>query len=477
MQSNKNTYYGDLVALLHRKLQRIPSQTLSHTREFTQEDNELLLRVDELLNNRHELPGIDKLTGLTNRLGLKRHLMTRMPIMTGVLVLLDIYRFRYVNDLFGFDFGDRLIKAFSERLAKLTSNSEITARLDGDEFLIYFNQPMALETIKELRHDLQLPFAINGTPIVLKLQLGYLELSEHHHDVSVMLRRLDLTLKQARVSRDKLFVYQTGMDQLQQRELQLIHDLPKGLISNACYLVYQPKWDLRQQCCNQVEALLRWNHPVLGQVSPAEFIPLAEYTGMIELISEWALEQVILQQQRWQQTGLDVQVAVNLSTRDLDNLSLSQDLLVSLVKRGVSPRHIMIEITESHLMADIDKTLEVLNRLRGIGVQLAIDDFGTGYSSLAYLKHLPVDEVKIDRAFLQDVLCDPHGAAILETSIQLAKQLGFAVTVEGVETQAVWDVLVDMGADKIQGQWFSSPLTAVELESYWQSLQTKMKIS
>ncbi|MBV7314963.1 bifunctional diguanylate cyclase/phosphodiesterase [Shewanella sp. NIFS-20-20] len=477
MQSKKNQYFIDLLAHLHNKFQAPSNRKPLTRRQFSEQDSALLTQVEQLMQSRNDQSGIDKLTGLANRLGLKRQLMGMMPMSSGVLILLDIHRFRYVNDLFGFEFGDTLIKEFSERLLKIEAPADITARLDGDEFFLYFNQALSLTQVLALRQSLQQPFFINGTPIGLKLQLGYLTLPEHHHDVSVMLKRLDLALKEARGSRDKIAAYEAGMDQLQQRELRLIHDLPKSLTTHDCYLVYQPKWDIKNQCCNQVEALLRWNHPSLGYVSPAEFIPLAEYTGIIELVSEWALAEVIVQQQHWQQTGVNVQVAVNLSTRDLDNFSLSEDLLASLSRQGVSPRQIMIEITESNLMADIDKTLEVLHRLRAIGVQLAIDDFGTGYSSLAYLKHLPVDEVKIDKAFLDDILTDNQGAAILETSIQLAKRLGFAVTVEGVETQEIWDRLVQMGADKIQGQWFSSPLTAVELEQHWQELQTKMKSS
>lgn len=396
----------------------------------------------------------------------------------GTLVLLDIYRFRYVNDLFGFEFGDTLLRAFAERLNKLQHPPALLARLNGDEFVLYWPQAVDRQQIMRLKGRLQVPFDIQGTPVRVRVQFGVL--SRPHFDThpSILLRRLDLALKKGREAKDLIGFYADGDDTRQHRELTLINSLPKGLISGEFYLVFQPKQAVTHlDACPdaglpdgaplQVEALLRWNHHLLGAVSPAEFIPLAEYAGMIGLVSRWTLTRVLEQQQIWRSRGVNVQVAVNLSTRDLTNDTLCEDISAQLTRFELPADALMIEITESTLMANIDKALHTLRRLRTLGVKLAIDDFGTGHSSLAYLKHLPVDEVKIDKAFVADLLTDPQAGHIMETSIMLATKLGFEVTVEGVETPQVQQALIRMGADKLQGDLIAPPMTAEALEHDW----------
>ncbi len=222
--------------------------------------------------------------------------------------------------------------------------------------------------------------------------------------------------------------------------------------------------------CTQVEALIRWQHEELGTISPGEFIPLAEYAGMIDLVSQWALEQVLAQQAKWRTAGINLCVAVNLSTRDLDSETLPQEIASRLAYYHLPPESLMIEITESTLMADLNKAVETLDKIRALGVSLAIDDFGTGHSSLAYLKHLPVNEVKIDKAFLQDLERDKASEYILEASINIAKKLGYQVTVEGIETLEIRDRLVAMGVDTLQGLYYAKPMSAAELEMNWAQL-------
>lgn len=410
----------------------------------------------------------DKLTGLANRVGFKRYLTQHLPIEQGMLVLVDIQRFRFVNNLFGFAFGDLLLNAFAERLAQLQPAAEFVSRMNGDEFILFYRQELSSDAQLALKHSLQRPFIIEKTPISVKMQMGVLELKQHSADMSLMLRRLDLALKKAKQSRLGIAAYKAGDDKVQYRELLIINSLPKALKDDELYLVYQPKLDLASGQCHQVEALIRWDHPSLGQLSPVEFIPLAEHTGIIDIVSFWVLDKVLAQQAAWQKEGIKVKVAVNLSTTDLDNPQLTAEIVTRLKHYKVPANSLMIEITESVLMADIDRTVTSLMALRAIGVKLAIDDFGTGHSSLAYLRHLPVDEVKVDKAFLDDFETDAGSRQIVRGAIALAKHLGFEVTVEGVESKAVLDALSTYGVDTIQGDYFSKPLSSKDFKALYE---------
>ncbi|WP_144210380.1 putative bifunctional diguanylate cyclase/phosphodiesterase [Shewanella donghaensis] len=419
----------------------------------------------------------DKLTGLSNRVGFKRKMFAKMPATKGMLVLVDIQQFRFVNDLFGFVFGDLLLQYFAVRIKKLKNPPAFVSRMNGNEFLLFYPESVSNTELNNIKQHLQKPFDIETTPISIKVQLGILALNEHHADVSLMLRRLDLALKKAKLTPNSIAFYNQDDDKAQYRELLIISSLPKGLKNNQLSMVYQPKLDIVTGACHQVEALIRWKHDTLGDISPTEFIPLAEHTGMIEQISEWALDQVLQQQVIWLQQGLNIKIAVNLSTKDLDNPHLPIDISNKLTQYKVPAKNLMIEITESALMMDLAGTIETLKALRNIGVTIAIDDFGTGHSSLAYLRHLPIDEVKIDKAFLDDFNCDVQANQIVKTSIDLAKNLGFDVTVEGVETKDVFDTLIEFGTDTIQGEYFSKPLLAKEFETRLSELTYSTKLA
>ena len=415
-----------------------------------------------------ELPGPsdkDKLTGLPNRLGVKSRLSGLSTIKQGSLVLIDIYRFRFVNDLFGFSVGDELLRQVSKRLLGSDLQAAYVARMNEDEFLLYFEAQQSESILLALQEQLQTPYEIEGSSISVQIQMGVVDLNLHHTHVSALLRRLDLALIKAKSRKPFFACYAQGDDLSQQRELSIIHDLPKAVHQGQLYMVYQPKCDVTSGTYTQVEALMRWKHSELGYISPAEFIPLAEYGGMIELLSQWALEQVISQQAKWQAMDVRLQVAVNLSTQDMISTTLCDDIQTKLDRYGVSADALSIEITESQLMDDMELAIATIEKLKEIGVSIAIDDFGTGHSSLAYLKNFPVDEVKIDKAFLDDLLTDERAAHIMRTSIDLAKGLGFSTTVEGVETEAVSLALIEMGVDKIQGDLFSKPMTAKEIEA------------
>lgn len=416
----------------------------------------------------------DKLTGLANRVGFKRYLKQQLPVKTGMLVLVDIQRFRFVNNLFGFAFGDLLLQDFAKRVTSLNPSPDFVSRMNGDEFLLFYKNELSPESLLIIKQNLQRAFVIEKTPISVKMQLGVLELSHHNADMSLMLRRLDLALKKAKQSKNAMAYYQQDDDKVQYRELLIINSLPKALLEGQLHLVYQAKLDLHTGNCQQVEALIRWQHPSLGKLSPAEFIPLVEYAGMIELISFWVLDKVLAQQAAWQAQGMQVKVAVNLSTTDIDNPQLAEEISAKLKHYQVPAANLMIEMTESVLMADLERTISCLEALRNIGVKLAIDDFGTGHSSLAYLRFLPVDEVKIDKAFLEDFDSDNRSKQLIKSSIELAKNLGFEVTVEGVESKSVLEQLKSFGVDTIQGDYYAKPLEPEAFQTQFITLNQQL---
>ena len=426
--------------------------------------------IDGLLRVLPPPTGLDKLTGVMNRLGLKRRLAMLMPINSGVFVLIDIHRFRYVNDLFGFTLGDQLLKRLSSRLKNIPQKPKLLARMSGAEFFMYFDSGLTFDELHSLQQNLQAPFDIKGTPISVRLKIGVLDINEHFADVSLMLKRLDLAIKKSSDTPELIASYRKGDDRIQHRELEIIGAIPKALERNEPYIVYQPKEDLVEGGFQQVEALIRWEHHKFGALSPSEFIPLAERAGIIDLISRWALEQIFIQQRDWRAAGLYTRVAVNLSSEDLCSDTIVEDVKSGLERYKLPSDCLMVEITESSFMEDTVKAIQTLTMLRSLGVKVAMDDFGTGHSSLAYLRNLPIDEVKIDRSFLADIFNEKSSLFILEASISLSKKLGLDVTVEGVESAKVRELLIRLGVDKIQGQYYAKPLRPFELELKWNEL-------
>jgi len=421
--------------------------------------------ISALINLQQSIPynvERDKLTGLSNRVGFKRKILSRMPIQQGMILLIDIKQFRFVNDLFGFVFGDALLKEFSLRVNSLSVKAQFVARMNGNEFLLFFPEVIEHAQLLVIKDELQQSFEIEQQPISVTVQLGVLTLTEHHADVSIMLRRLDLALKKAKLDQSGIAYYDKDDDKKQYRELLIINSLPKSLKQDQLFMVYQPKLDIKSGKCVEVEALIRWHHDGLGDISPDEFIPLAEHTGMISLISDWVLEKVISQQAKWREQGIYVKVAVNLSSEDLHRQTMVAQISNLLKCHLVPAECLMIEITESALMASYEQVIYTIEQLQILGVKVAIDDFGTGHSSLAYLRHLPVNEVKIDKAFLQGFQQEKQAQSIVKMTIVLAKELGFDVTVEGVETLSTLKMLTEFGADRIQGEYFSKPCDATE---------------
>jgi diguanylate cyclase (GGDEF)-like protein len=411
----------------------------------------------------------DSLTGLLNRFAAKQHLADLKDKLSGAMVLLDIKHFRHINDIIGFANADTLLVLFARRLEQLAPTPDLLARLDGDSFLLLYSQGIRPEHLLKSLDMLESPFPIQGSNISLTVRAGLLEIDGNGADIDVLVRRAEIALNQACLEEQRIVSYRQGADEKYQRELTLIRDLPIGLAQNQLYLVFQPKVDLHINQCTGAEALIRWQHPTLGFIPPDEFIQLAENSGNIDIVSQWVLKQAIKQLVTWQQRGMVLKLAINLSAHDLGDTRLPNQIASLLKDNDLPSGALCIEVTEGAVMKDALTVVSVLQRFRDMGVSVAIDDFGTGHSSLAYLKMLPVNEVKIDRSFIKDMLTNSQDVMIVNTSIQLIHGLGFTVVAEGVEEQEGVDILRSLNCDIIQGYVFSKPLKVAEFDLWFEA--------
>ena len=410
----------------------------------------------------------DSLTGLLNRFAAKQHLADLNDKLSGAMVLLDIKHFRHINDIIGFANADTLLLLFARRLEQLAPTPDLLARLDGDSFLLLYSQGIRPEHLLKSLDMLESPFPIQGSNISLTVRAGLLEIDGNGADIDVLVRRAEIALNQACLEEQRIVSYRQGADEKYQRELTIIRDLPIGLAQNQLYLVFQPKVDLRLNQCTGAEALIRWQHPTLGFIPPDEFIQLAENSGNIDIVSQWVLKQAIQQLVTWQRRGIVLKLAINLSAHDLVDTRLPNQIAILLKDNNLPSGALCIEVTEGAVMKDAQTVVSVLQRFRDMGVSVAIDDFGTGHSSLAYLKILPVNEVKIDRSFIKDMLTDSQDVMIVDTSIKLIHGLGFTVVAEGVEEQEGVEILRNLDCDIIQGYVFSKPLKAAEFDLWFE---------
>ncbi len=415
----------------------------------------------------------DSLTGLPNRTlfidQLSRRLERAGQDGESIAVLfLDLDRFKYVNDSLGHDVGDRLLAAVAQRIRRVVRQADCVARLGGDEFTVALNAasgPAAAAAAQNICRTLGHPFQVDGHEIFVAASVGIALFPQDGPDVGTLLKHADMAMYRAKKDGSGFRFFEAAMEHTMSAHLRLETDLRRALDRKELVLYYQPKARVDTGDIVGVEALVRWRHPTRGLVPPADFIPLAEETGLIIPMGEWVLRSACSQAQAWIDAGRPpLQVAVNISVRQLLNKDFVE--LVERVLRDtrLSPGLLELEITESTLMGYAQDTLELLRRLRKLGVRLSIDDFGTGYSSLAYLKRFPINTVKIDRAFVGDVPHDPDDVAIVTGIIALAHSLRLEVIAEGVETHDQLVFLRERSCDQIQGFLLSEPVPAAVFE-------------
>ncbi|HTD06934.1 EAL domain-containing protein [Undibacterium sp.] len=425
--------------------------------------------------NLHHVAWHDSLTGLPNRSmfhqTLQQALVRHARYQEGLAVLfIDVDRFKVINDTLGHSAGDLLLIEFSRRLTECLRESDSVARLGGDEFAVMIERfpgtDEVIAVVKKILESSAQPFCINGKEFRTTASIGIAVAPEDGADVETLLKNADVAMYRAKVNGNSYQFYSPQMNKDSLKRFTLESNLRLALDRNEMFLHYQPKLDLRTGEISGVEALLRWKHPQLGMVSPAEFIPLAEESGLIIEIGKWVLKMACRQNVEWQKQGLaPMRVAVNLSARQFRDEKLLQDISDILDDTGLASDWLEIEVTESMVMHDAKHAIQILQQLKLLGIRLSIDDFGTGYSSLAYLRHLPVDCVKIDRSFIKDIPNEADDMAITTGIIGLAHCLRLEVVAEGIETANQLEFLKANGCDEIQGYFFSKPLPVPELTS------------
>jgi diguanylate cyclase (GGDEF)-like protein len=411
----------------------------------------------------------DTLTGLVNWGGLRQHVDETIrggaPL---ALVLMDLDRFKDVNDTLGHHNGDELLLELAGRLSAYCGERAVVGRLGGDEFAVVMDadSETAARVARELLDLVAEPVVLDGVRIEMAGSVGIAVHPEHGADASSLLQRADVAMYSAKSTHAGIAVYQPSEDHVSARRLVLAGELRRALDEGSLMVAYQPKASLEDGRAVGAEALLRWHHPELGFVAPDEFIPLAERTGLIVPLTTYVLDRALGQCATWVSDGIDIGVAVNISVRNLLDSDLPDEIGALLVRHGVEPRRLTLEITESSVMADPTRAVDVLERLSRIGIRLSVDDFGTGYSSLTYLKKLPVDEVKIDKSFVLSMATDAGDAAIVRSIIDLGGSLGLAVVAEGVEDEASWTRLAELGCDILQGYALCRPVPAPEATNW-----------
>jgi diguanylate cyclase (GGDEF)-like protein len=421
----------------------------------------------------------DHLTGLPNRLLFRLSLGQAIERAAerggriGVL-LMDLDHFKEINDSLGHHVGDRLLAAVGPRLSETLRDGDLMARLGGDEFGVLLpdvaDETAATKIAQRLIEGLHRPVSVDELDLDVSGSVGIALFPDHAVDADTLLRHADVAMYAAKETGIGLEVYDEVIDRHKPELVRLVTQIRPAIEDGQFHMYYQPKIRLSDGRVAGAEALIRWHHPTLGRLSPADFIPMVEKTVLLQPLTHWALNDVLRTWRAWSDVGIEIPVAVNVSPRTLLDQDFP-DVVEDLLERwGVSPRFLRLELTENFLVADSGRSTTVLDRLSGIGVGLSIDDFGTGFSSLSYLKRLPIEEIKIDRSFVSNMLVRVEDFTIVRATVELGRNLGLRVVAEGVQDRETFDRLGDFGCDEAQGFYIARPL---DRDGFWRWLSTR----
>ena len=441
-----------------------------------QEEVERVKRSESSLSH---LAQHDVLTGLPNRLLVRDRLeqavvQARRYRKQVALLYIDLDNFKLINDSLGHAAGDELLQAVAERLQDSVREVDTVSRQGGDEFLLVLSDVADQQAITQVAQNvlanLAPPFVLQGMPVVSSCSIGIATFPENGDSFAQLLQQADMAMYQAKMAgRNTFRFFDQGMNVSLVDQLQLEAGMRQALQRDEFVLYYQPIVDIHSGRLLAAEALVRWQHPERGLITPEQFIPLAERSGLIVEIGEWVLNQACQQLVAWQAVGLtDLVVSVNLSPVQFRRGDLDQQVHAALVRSGLAPAGLELELTESILLQDSEKFISLLMRVKALGVCLAIDDFGTGYSNLSYLQRFQVDKLKIDKSFVSKLHGNSQGQAIVTAIIQMAKSLQLVTTAEGIEDEATRQLLASLGCDQAQGYWFARPLPAADFALYAQ---------
>jgi diguanylate cyclase (GGDEF)-like protein len=426
-----------------------------------------VIETGHLLAAAEHTASYDSLTGLPNRTlfteRLKAHIAAAADGRSFALLFADLDDFQQVNDAFGYDAGNAVMRELGVRLRELGGVGDAVGRFGADEFGMLFPLGSDVEYARRAAQGavefLQQPFVIDGHPVHLSTSIGIVAYPEHGETPELLLRHAEAAMRAAKRMQARYAVYSPTLDANSQRRIAVASELRAALAGEQLVLYYQPQIDCVSGLVIGAEALLRWRHPERGLVPPAEFIPIAEQTGLIIELTPWVIARALRQARDWRGQGLNLRVSVNVGMRNLRELGFASVVESLLTTSGVPPSSLTLEITEGTVMLEAERSLEVLRRLRDIGIGVSIDDFGTGYSSLGYLSRLPVDEIKIDRSFVMN-LAEPGNRAIVESVVGLGRAFDMRVVAEGVKDRPTRDAIVALRCPVAQGYYYSAPVSA-----------------
>ena len=422
----------------------------------------------------------DDLTGLPNRVLFEDRLQQAIPVSRRenqpfALLSLDLNRFKEVNDTLGHQYGDLLLKQVGDRLRAASRESDTIARMGGDEFSFLLHSTDAAGSkvfAQKIMQVLEVNFDLKGKNVEIGASIGVAIFPENGLDYESLTRHADAAMYVAKRSRSGFEMYDSKKSPDDELDFALRTELRLAIEHDELVLYFQPKISHETSRVSGLEALVRWQHPVRGLIPPDRFIPLAEQTGLIRPLTTWVLEHAIAQCAELQALGMSLTMAVNLSTINLKDPDLPRKITAVLEKYQIEAKWLELEITESAVMDDTMRTVQVLKELDGLGARISIDDYGTGYSSLSYFRKLPLDDLKIDKSFVIGMGVNHEDATIVRSTIEMGHELGLRVVAEGVENQETWDKLTALGCDAAQGYYMCRPLAPVDLlqwlrESPW----------
>jgi diguanylate cyclase (GGDEF)-like protein/PAS domain S-box-containing protein len=450
-------------------------------------ERRVIIRTSELAAANEELEHQalhDSLTDLPNRVllldRLNQSILTNRRNDTKLaLFMIDLDRFKEINDTLGHHYGDIILQQVANRMREVLHQSNTVARLGGDEFAILLP---AIEDAKEpaniataIIHAIDQPFLLEEQAFHVGASIGVALFPEHGTDTSTLMRHADIAMYVAKKNNGDYTFYDSSLDQHSRDRLALTTELRHAIEHSQLRLHYQPKIDFKTGNVAEVEALVRWEHPRFGMMTPDHFIPLSEHTGLIRPLTLWVIREALDTCHQWHAMGHKLKVAVNLSTHNLHDPQLTKHIQQACQECGIDTSYLVLEITESAVMSDPIGAMKILGELSDMRISLSIDDFGTGYSSLAYLKQLPMDEIKIDKSFVMDMINDKDDYIIVRATIDLAHNMGRKVIAEGVESPEIWEILDRMGCDMAQGNYISTPRTADDFAQWLQDSQWSLQ--
>ncbi|MGI9622861.1 MAG: putative bifunctional diguanylate cyclase/phosphodiesterase [Acidimicrobiales bacterium] len=408
----------------------------------------------------------DRLTGLPNRAYFEAWI-DQVLGSTGqsAVLLIDLDRFKEINDTFGHHAGDEVLTAVSERIERCCSEADLAARFGGDEFAVFLpgaDQDRALATADALSRALEAPFDLGAATVAIASSVGVVVSPDHGHDGATLIRRADIAMYDAKRRHVRSSLFRDDLEESDSVRLGLLADLRSALEDSALDVHYQPKIESESGKVVAAEALVRWNHAERGPISPEVFVGLAEQAGLIEALTIQVLDKALSAAAEWERRGWAISVAVNISAQSLLDEQLETLVASALERTGVDPALLTLEITESTMMGDPARTHRIMRGLNDLGLRLSVDDFGTGFSSLVNLRHLPVSELKIDKSFVSEMMMESNDEVIVKSTIDLGHNLGLEVVAEGVETESIQTRLGELGCDLLQGYGISKPLPLPE---------------